>query len=93
MSYSVEYAPAFNKGLEKAQRRYSDLTRLWLAVDLLRQRKPLPNGYKNQKLKGKDVYDCHIFPDLVLLYRYQGNQLILELLDLGTHKEVGIEAL
>lgn len=48
----------------------------------------LPIKYKDHALTGNlaDCRDCHIKPDLVLLYRLDGNEL--QLIRLGSHSEL-----
>ena len=48
----------------------------------------LDQKYKDHQLKGslKDFRECHIRPDLLLIYRI--NENILELVDIGTHSEL-----
>ena len=51
----------------------------------------LPEKYRDHALTGdlKDIRDCHIRPDLVLLYRYIDDEW-LQLVRLGSHSELGI---
>ena len=44
--------------------------------------------YKDHQLKGnlKEFRECHIKPDLLLIYRI--NDDVLELVDIGTHSEL-----
>lgn len=50
----------------------------------------LPEKYKDHQLKSnlKDFRDCHIKPDLVLMYRKYDD--ILELVRLGSHSDLGL---
>ena len=50
----------------------------------------LPEKYKNHPLKGqlKGYYDCHILPDLVLVYKIKKDKLILVLFDIGKHSDL-----
>lgn len=61
------------------------------AIDLLAADKPLPARYVDHALSGewKDYRDCHIRPDLVLIYRKPDDNT-LELIRLGSHSEVGL---
>ena len=54
------------------------------------QYEPLDEKYKDHALTGnwKDHRDCHIKPDLVLIYRVEDN--ILRLARMGSHSELGI---
>jgi mRNA interferase YafQ len=61
------------------------------AVEYLLAGKPLPVRYVDHALVGewKDHRDCHIRPDLVLIYRKLEND-VLELARLGSHSELGL---
>ncbi|MGH6988435.1 MAG: type II toxin-antitoxin system YafQ family toxin [Stellaceae bacterium] len=56
-----------------------------LAADL-----PLPRRYFDHALSGEwqDFRDCHIRPDLILIYR-KPDEATLELVRLGSHGELG----
>ena len=60
-------------------------------VDLLAADTPLPRRHVDHQLTGewKDHRDCHLRPDLVLIYRLTG-AAILELVRLGSHSELGL---
>ena len=60
------------------------------ALDLLVADNPLPGRYVDHAMKGKfnDCRDCHLRPDLVLVYRKQGSD-VLELVRLGSHAQLG----
>lgn len=60
-------------------------------VDLLATDKPLPVRHVDHQLAGEwnDHRDCHIRPDLVLVYRLP-DAATLELVRLGSHSELGL---
>lgn len=60
-------------------------------VPLLRADLPVPPGYRDHALTGKlsGYRDCHIKPDLVLIYR-KPDQAHLDLARLGSHSELGL---
>jgi mRNA interferase YafQ len=60
-------------------------------VDLLAADKPLPRRYLDHQLIGewKDHRDCHLRPDLVLIYRTPDPET-LELVRLGSHSGLGL---
>lgn len=65
------------------------LTEQWLKVmDCLLNIKPIPAKYEDHPLHGykNGLRDCHIKPDLVLIYRIVGNTV--ELHQLNTHSEL-----
>ena len=59
-------------------------------IDMLSKGKTLPEKYKNHPLKGelKGYYDCHILPDLVLIYKIEKERLVLILFDMETHSNL-----
>jgi mRNA interferase YafQ len=64
---------------------------LLTAVTLLAQDAPLPSSYRDHALAGnwQDHRDCHIKPDLVLIYRKPDPQT-LQLVRLGSHSELSL---
>ena len=60
-------------------------------VDLLATDKQLPRRHVDHQLAGEwqDHRDCHIRPDLVLVYRLP-DAVTLELVRLGSHSELGL---
>ena len=69
-------------------RRLDDL--LLEAVDMLVADQSLPRRFFDHPLSGEwsDHRDCHIRPDLVLIYRKPDDES-LELVRLGSHSELG----
>jgi mRNA interferase YafQ len=60
-------------------------------IDMLAADKPLPPRYNDHPMTGdwKDYRNCHIRPDLVLLYAKKGTN-VLQLVRMGSHSELGI---
>ena len=52
---------------------------------------PLEEKYRDHSLTGewKDCRDCHVKPDLVLIYRKPDTR-VLQLVRLGSHSELGL---
>ncbi len=63
---------------------------LLAAVRMLAADEPLPPRYHDHPLAGewKDHRDCHIRPDLILIYRKSEDET-LDLVRLGSHSELG----
>ncbi|RDU69776.1 type II toxin-antitoxin system YafQ family toxin [Helicobacter aurati] len=59
-------------------------------VQKLANDEPLEKKYQDHKLKGefKDFRECHIKPDLLLVYQKQENLLILTCVSVGSHSEL-----
>jgi mRNA interferase YafQ len=64
---------------------------LLAAISLLVTDSPLPEKFRDHPLTGEwtDHRDCHIKPDLVLIYRIP-NADSLELVRLGSHSELSL---
>jgi mRNA interferase YafQ len=60
-------------------------------VDLLAADQALPARFQDHPMVGtwNDHRDCHVRPDLVLIYRKKGDD-VLQLVRLGSHSELGI---
>ncbi len=62
---------------------------LWQVVDILAEDGQLPQKYRDHQLKGKrrGYRECHVNPDLLLVYAHIGlNRLLLD--RLGSHAEI-----
>lgn len=57
---------------------------------LLEQDGKLPNKYKPHKLSGNfsECWECHIKPDWLLIWQQFDDELILLLLNTGTHSDL-----
>lgn len=89
----IERTKAFKRDYQRviATPRHRDLENLLPAVlTLLATDTPLPAKYVDHALRGewKDFRDCHVKPDLVLIYRKSGAD-VLQLVRLGSHSELG----
>lgn len=88
--YKIELTNRFKKGLNKLKKNGFDTNLLYNVITLLQNGKSLPEKYCNHPLKGKykGYYDCHILPDLILIYKIEKEKLTLVLLDIGTHSNL-----
>ena len=75
----------------KGQHRQALQTELFAVVEALANDATLEPRHRDHALTGdwKDHRDCHIKPDLVLLYR-KLDQAVLQLVRLGSHSELGL---
>jgi mRNA interferase YafQ len=89
---NIEYMQAFGKDFKKLKKGvYKDkLDKLLEArVDLLKMDRPLPQNAQDHPLKGNwlGYRDCHLAPDVVLIYR-KPDDTLLQLVRLGSHSEL-----
>jgi len=59
-------------------------------VDILVRGEKLDNSYSDHQLSGdmKDNRECHIKSDLLLVYRIEDDNLVLILINIGSHSEL-----
>ena len=89
----IERTKQFKRDFQRvlATPKHRDLNNLLPAIlTLLATDTPLPEKYADHPLRGewKDFRDCHVKPDLVLIYRMIGSE-VLQLVRLGSHSELG----
>ncbi len=78
----------FKKDLKRAARQRRNLKKVKQVLETLAVPKPLPEVYKDHKLKGpwRDFRECHIEPDWLLIYIITDFEL--RPTRLGTHGEL-----
>ena len=59
-------------------------------VSALASGETLDRKYKDHKLSGKmkNFRECHLAPDILLLYEIDGGNLILTLVSIGNHSQI-----
>ena len=89
MMLELEYSAQFKKDFKKiAKSPIPDVVEVGHVIKQLQLSKTLPEKYVDHPLSGnwKNYRDCHIKPDLVLIYKVESN--ILRLARIGTHNEL-----
>ncbi len=78
----------FRRDIRRTQRRGKDMSKLRDVLSLLIAAEPLPPRLNDHRLTGdwSNYRDCHIEPDRLLLYKIEGNDLILA--RTGTHADL-----
>lgn len=81
---------SFVRDFQLALKRGKSRAKIEHAIELLCARKPLPPAFRDHALKGKwrGFRDCHIEPDLVLVYCIVRDQLQLVCVRLSTHADL-----
>lgn len=59
-------------------------------IEILVQDKNIPAKYKDHALKGewKSYRECHIRPDTLLVYQKNKKEIVLILLNIGSHSDL-----
>ena len=84
------YKSTFKKDFKRIIKRGKDPTKIKNVVKLLCEQQPLPASLCDHPLRGEyaGYRDCHIEPDLLLIYRIDHGQLQLICLRLGSHSDL-----
>ena len=89
---SVEFTGQFKKDYKLALKRGFDKKELEIVIDMLRKEMILPEKYRDHLLTNsrsyKDMRECHIKPDWLLIYKVYSDRLVLELIRTGTHSDL-----
>ena len=82
----------FKKQLKKISKQGKDLNKLKYVLIKLANGEQLEEKYHNHRLNNdryyRDCYECHIEPNWLLIYTYLETELVLVLVNTGSHSEV-----
>jgi len=78
----------FRRDVKLAEKRGKDMGKLREVILLLAEGGPLPLRYRDHPLGGKwrSYRDCHIEPDWLLIYKIDGEDVLLA--RTGTHSDL-----
>ena len=91
MKYTIRYSGQFKRSYKLCKKRGLDISKLEHVIRLLEQNGSLPKEYDPQKSIGKKwsgYWECHIEPNWLLIWDQNDTELILLLLDTGTHSDL-----
>ena len=90
MKYQVKYSKDFKKGLKKLKNDTQSIELTKSIITKLANDEPLEPKHKDHKLTGQyeSFRECHIKPDLLLIYKKEERVLILTCLAIGSHSEL-----
>ena len=92
MKYKIKFTKSFKKAYKSAIKRGLDVADLYNVIDKLSKGEVLDEKSRDHQLnKSKhfnNVRECHINPDWLLIYIIDKNELILTLVDTGTHSDL-----
>ena len=90
MTYQIQYSNRFKKALKQCAKRGVDIEKLREVIKLLETTGTLPPKYRPHKLSGRyeNTWECHIESDWLLVWQQNDTELILLLIDTGTHADL-----
>ncbi|ALU99837.1 mRNA interferase YafQ (plasmid) [Campylobacter coli] len=88
VKYEIRVLKEYKKNYKKLTLKEKDLVDE--IVYRLSNNETLERKYKDHKLKGefKELRECHVKPDLLLIYQKQDDKLILTCINIGSHSEL-----
>ena len=92
INYKIKYSKNFKKQLKKITKQGKNIDKLLIVVDKLSKKQKLEAKYKDHALIDikyyKNCRECHIEPDWLLIYKYNQNNLILFMVETGSHSDL-----
>ena len=90
MKYSPYYTKKIRKQLRTLEKRGYNMSLFKEVVEMLLEGIPLPPKNNDHPLQGdkRGYRDCHILGDWVLIYKKDKQELILVLIETGTHSDI-----
>jgi len=88
---TAKYTRRFKKDFKTALKADPPVANeLRVVLDILLSGRSLPPEYRPHKLSGEFLgcLECHLRPDLLLVYRINKGELIIFLLRLGSHSQI-----
>lgn len=90
--YQIKFTSSFKKSLKKVLKQGKEFKKIKTIIVKLANKEELEIKYKNHELtdnkKFKNCKECHVEPDWLLVYKYYENDLILLLVEIGSHSEI-----
>lgn len=86
----IKFTNQFKKDLKLIQRQGKDVKKIFCVVEKIANGEPLELKYRDHPLTGnyKGSRECHIEPDLLLIYTVIDEVMVLSLLRAGSHSDL-----
>jgi mRNA interferase YafQ len=86
----IKFTNQFKKDLKLIQRQGKDVKKIFSVVEKIANGEPLELKYRDHPLTGnyKGSRECHIEPDLLLIYTVIDEVMVLSLLRAGSHSDL-----
>ncbi|OIO07143.1 type II toxin-antitoxin system mRNA interferase toxin, RelE/StbE family [Candidatus Falkowbacteria bacterium CG_4_10_14_0_2_um_filter_41_15] len=88
--FLLKYSNHFKKDLKLYKYNRAVLIELEKVLDILVKGNKLPPKNINHRLAGefKDCFECHLKPDILLIYKIEKSVITILLLRIGSHSEL-----
>ena len=88
--YELRVTGEFKQNLKLCKRRGLPMGELWAVIARLLDGETLDEKYRVHKLTGErqGQWECHIQPDWLLIWEQRERELILVMLNTGTHSDL-----
>ncbi|HBB44325.1 MAG TPA: type II toxin-antitoxin system YafQ family toxin [Candidatus Yonathbacteria bacterium] len=88
--YELAFAKSFKKSIKRLLKSKDSKVvkeRLEMIIEIISQRKTLGSKYRDHALQGAfgGYRECHIKPDVLLLYEIDERRLLVTLVNIGSH--------
>ena len=90
--YGIITSNKFRKQLKNIAKQGKDIEKINIVIKKLANGEVLEEKYRNHKLVDNKYYrncqECHIEPDWLLVYKYNNDELIIYLVETGSHSSL-----
>ncbi|HNY36083.1 MAG TPA: type II toxin-antitoxin system YafQ family toxin [Candidatus Pacearchaeota archaeon] len=88
--FILKYSSRFKKDLKLYKHNKAVLVELEKVLDSLIKGEELSPKNANHRLTGefKDCFECHIKPNILLIYKIEKSEITILLLRIGSHSEL-----
>ena len=88
--FCLKYSNRFKKNLRLYKNNKEVLIELEKVLSMLIKKEKLPLKYINHSLVGefKGCFECHLKPDVLLIYKIEEAEIMVILLRIGSHSEL-----
>ena len=88
--YKLRITGECKQNMKLCKRRGLPMDELWTVVGKLLNGEPLEEKYHAHILTGnrKEQWECHIHPNWLLIWEIHNQELVLVLLNTGTHSDL-----
>ena len=90
IKYELDFTSKFKKDVKLLKKQGKNIEKLYEIINILACGEELDAKYRDHNLIGnyKGYRECHVRPDLLLIYKIKKKELELLLFRIGTHSDL-----